>query len=251
MWLWLGLWLSCGEARAEVMALTRAQVTAALQGSPASAPVAVELPYQWDRHHRGAAGEAHFQIPFSLAAVPSEPYGLYIPRLGNAYAIWLNGVLLEQNGDLSLSNGADFAKAPRYLVLTPRLLRQHNLLQIHIRADAGRRGGLAPPVLGPHDEVYPRYLQDHRSRITGSFLVAVFGLLVGLIALHVLAITFYAVVRRNNLVGPMVRGDTQLPIGADLTQTVVASLDTRASRVRALWVLALCAGAVYGLIRFS
>jgi cytochrome b len=76
-------------------------------------------------------------------------------------------------------------------------------------------------------------------------------LLVGLIALHVLAITFYAVVRRNNLVGPMVRGDTQLPIGADLTQTVVASLDTRASRVRALWVLALCAGAVYGLIRFS
>jgi len=183
MWLWLGLWLSCGEARAEVMALARAQVTAALQGSPASAPVAVELPYQWDRHHRGAAGEAHFQIPFSLAAVPSEPYGLYIPRLGNAYAIWLNGALLEQNGDFSLGSSPDFAKAPRYLVLTPRLLRQHNLLQIRIRADAGRRGGLAPPVLGPHDEVYPSYLQDHRSRITGSFLVAVFGLLVGLIAL--------------------------------------------------------------------
>ena len=182
-WLAMWLWLSCGEARAEVMALTRAQVTAALQGSPASAPVAVELPYQWDRHHRGAAGEAHFQIPFSLAAVPSEPYGLYIPRLGNAYAIWLNGALLEQNGDFSLGSSPDFAKAPRYLVLTPRLLRQHNLVQIRIRADAGRRGGLAPPVLGPHDEVYPRYLQDHRSRITGSFLVAVFGLLVGLIAL--------------------------------------------------------------------
>lgn len=122
-------------------------------------------------------------MPFFLEAVPAEPYGLYIPRLGNAYTIWLNGALLEQNGDFSLGSSPDFAKAPRYLVLTTRLLRQHNLVQIHIRADAGRRGGLAPPVLGPNDEVYPRYLQDHRSRITGSFLVAVFGLLVGLIAL--------------------------------------------------------------------
>ena len=115
--------------------------------------------------------------------MPSEPYGLYIPRLGNAYAIWLNGALLEQNGDLIRGKGSDFAKAPRYLVLTPHLLSRHNLLQIHIRADAGRRGGLAPLVLGPHEEVYPRYLQDHRSRITVSFLVAAFGLLVGMVAL--------------------------------------------------------------------
>ena len=180
-WLALWLWLPTHQAGAEVLTLTQAVVT--LPGLPASASAPVNLPYQWDRRHRGAAGEAHFQIPFSLAAVPSEPYGLYIPRLGNAYAIWLNGALLEQNGDLSQGMGPDFAKAPRYLVLTPHLLRQHNLIQIHIRADAGRRGGLAPLVLGPHEEVYPRYLQDYRSRITGSFLVAVFSLLVGLVAL--------------------------------------------------------------------
>ena len=180
-WLVLWLWLPAHQAGAEVLTLTKAEVT--LPGLPASTPAPVNLPYQWDRHHRGAAGEAHFQIPFSLAAVPSEPYGLYIPRLGNAYAISLNGALLEHNGDLTQGNGADFAKAPRYLVITPYLLGQHNLLEIHIRADAGRRGGLAPPVLGPHEEVYPRYLQDHSSRITGSFLVAVFGLLVGLVAL--------------------------------------------------------------------
>ncbi len=180
-WLALWLWLPTHQAGAEVLTLTQAEVT--LPGLPASASAPVNLPYPWDRHHRGAAGEAHFQIPFSLAAVPSEPYGLYIPRLGNAYAIWLNGALLEQNGDLSQGNGPDFAKAPRYLVLTPHLLRQHNLIQIHIRADAGRRGGLAPLVLGPHEEVYPRYLQDYRSRITGSFLVAAFSLLVGLVAL--------------------------------------------------------------------
>jgi hypothetical protein len=179
----LCLWLPTNQAGAEVLTLTQADVKLTLRGLPVSASAPAQLPYQWDSRHSGQGGEAYFQIPFSLGAVPSEPYGLYIPRLGNAYAIRLNGALLEQNGDLNRGNGQDFAKAPRYLVVTPHLLGRHNLVQIHIRADAGRRGGLAPLVLGPHEQVYPRYMQDHRSRITGSFLVAVFSLLVGLVAL--------------------------------------------------------------------
>jgi hypothetical protein len=90
-WLALWLWLPTHQVGAEVLTLTQAELTP--RGLPASASAPVNLPYQWDRFHRGSAGEAHFQIPFSLAAVPSEPYGLYIPRLGNAYAIWLNGAL--------------------------------------------------------------------------------------------------------------------------------------------------------------
>ena len=175
------LWLAANQARAEVMALNHAQVTVILDDQRTDA--SVQLPYQWDSRHRGLGGEADFQIPFSLAMAPTEPYSLYVPRLGNRYAIWLNGRLLEQHGDIGQRNGPDFAKAPRLVVLTPGLLSQHNLIRIQIQADVGRRGGLAPLVLGPHEEVYPLYLQDHRSRITGSFLVAVFGLLVGVVAL--------------------------------------------------------------------
>ena len=176
-----GLLLASIQVWANTLELKQAQVTVLLDGQSMLAPV--ELPYQWDSRHPGLGGAAYFQIPFSLGVVPAEPYSLYVPRLGNAYAIWLNGQLLEQNGDLRQGNGPDFAKAPHHLALTPGLLRQHNLIQVHIRADAGRRGGLSLLVLGPHDEVYPRYLQDHRSRITGSFLVAVFGLLMGFLAL--------------------------------------------------------------------
>ena len=175
------LWLAANQARAEVLALNHAQVTVILDDQRTDA--SVQLPYQWDSRHRGLGGEADFQIPFSLAMAPTEPYSLYVPRLGNRYAIWLNGRLLEQHGDIGQRNGPDFAKAPRLVVLTPGLLSQHNLIRIQIQADVGRRGGLAPLVLGPHEEVYPLYLQDHRSRITGSFLVAVFGLLVGVVAL--------------------------------------------------------------------
>mgnify|MGYP006146228529 CR=1 FL=1 len=38
-----------------------------------------------------AAAASRTHIPFSLAAVPVEPYSLYVPRLGNAYEVWLNG----------------------------------------------------------------------------------------------------------------------------------------------------------------
>lgn len=83
-------------------------------------------------------------------------------------------------------------------------------------------------------------------------------ILVGLIALHVAAILFYRWVRRNDLIGPMLSGDkaveTAVQAGADAdppAAAVVASVDTRSTRLRALAVLALCAGAVGLLVRWA
>ena len=180
---WALAWLIVAShpLRAEVLVLDQGQV--AVKPSEQSTVSPVKLPYQWDTHYPGLGGEAYFRIPFALAAVPAELHSLYVPRLGNAYGIWLNGKLLAHNGDMVRGNGPDFAKAPRHVVLPPHLLGQQNLLEVRIRADAGRRGGLSPLLLGPLDEVYPLYLQDHRSRIAGSFVVAMFGLLLGLMAL--------------------------------------------------------------------
>lgn len=68
-------------------------------------------------------------------------------------------------------------------------------------------------------------------------------LIISLIVLHLGAILFYLVVRRNNLIGPMVHGDKQV------AEPVVASRDTLGSRLAALVVLALCAGGMYLLVR--
>ncbi len=143
----------------------------------------VSLPYHWDRLHIGHPGRATFDLPFEMEALPTVPFGLYLPRLGNAYEIWLNGSLLQSNGDLQHYNGADFAKAPRYIVISPGMLRSHNLFRVYIRADIGRRGGLAPLILGPQEEVHPLYLHDYRRRSTGSFVVLILSLLIGVVAL--------------------------------------------------------------------
>lgn len=68
-------------------------------------------------------------------------------------------------------------------------------------------------------------------------------LLVALIGLHIAAILFYQLCRKQDLVGPMVRGDKVLPFPA------APSRDDAASRLAALGVFAACAGAVGWLVR--
>ena len=62
------------------------------------------------------------------------------------------------------------------------------------------------------------------------------------IALHLAAIAFYRLVRKQNLVRPMIVGDKDVP------HPVPASADTAGRRWFALVVLVACAAAVYGIV---
>jgi cytochrome b len=67
-------------------------------------------------------------------------------------------------------------------------------------------------------------------------------ILILLVVVHVMAIVFYLVKKRENLIKPMLHGDKVLP------HHVLASRDTASSRIIALLILAICAAAVYGLV---
>lgn len=67
-------------------------------------------------------------------------------------------------------------------------------------------------------------------------------LIISLVVLHVLAILFYLVKKRRNLVGPMLSGDKALPEG------VPASSDSLATRGLAAALIAACAGGVAWLV---
>lgn len=70
----------------------------------------------------------------------------------------------------------------------------------------------------------------------GKFIV------IALVLLHLLAIAFYRLVKRDNLVRPMVSGDKEVGFPAR------SAHDTAGSRIAALLVFGLCAAAVYGLV---
>lgn len=157
-WLWLVLRRGVLPALGLVLAglvLPVQAVTLELRDAQASVTVqnqttqqAIELPYHWDRHQPGQPGEATFDVRFTLPQAPTDLYAVYLPRVGNAYEIWLNGILLQRSGDLQHANGADFAKGPRHVVISPGLLGTDNLLRVHIRADLGRHGGWRPSPWG-------------------------------------------------------------------------------------------------------
>lgn len=67
-------------------------------------------------------------------------------------------------------------------------------------------------------------------------------LVIGLVVLHVAAIVFYLVKKRQNLVTPMLSGDKPLPEGTPV------SADTAVSRGLAAALLAACAGGVAWLV---
>lgn len=175
------LLMACAaQAGNHVLTLSQAHSETLLDGVVSKGDV--QLPYHWDKLHPGRRGFVSFIVRFDLAEVSAEPYGLYISRIGNAYEVRLNGVLLERNGDMVAFNGADYVKAPRYFAFPAKSVLLHNTIEVRIRADIGRRAVLTPMVFGPAAEVEPMYENDYHWRVTGSLVVAVVSLLVALIA---------------------------------------------------------------------
>jgi cytochrome b len=70
----------------------------------------------------------------------------------------------------------------------------------------------------------------------GKFIV------IALVVIHLLAIAFYKLVKKDNLVRPMVIGDKEVSFPAR------SARDSAGSRIAALVVFGLCAAAVYGLV---
>lgn len=196
-WRWLS-WLSLAlglagslHADAQVVPhlpaieLRQAQATVVVDGRTEKRQLT--LPYHWDRNNPGRFGQASFDLALTLTEVPQQPWSIYLPRLGNAYEVWVNGMLVQHEGDLRLPNGADYGQVPRLVPLPAGLLQRDNALQIRIRADVGRRGGLSTVWIGPRESVGLLYARAYGWRATGSLIVVGFSLTVGLISLSLWA----------------------------------------------------------------
>ncbi|AMO25294.1 hypothetical protein UC35_06360 [Ramlibacter tataouinensis] len=163
---------------AQVQALTLARAEATTVTRFGAHSQAVSLPYLWDRQHDGLPGSATFEINFDFHPASSKPLAIYISRVGNAYEIHLNDVLLQRKGDLLASGTTDTAKAPRLVDVPANLVREHNVLKVLIRADGGRRAGLTPVVFGPAEDVAKLYQRDYADQILVSVGVVVLSLVV-------------------------------------------------------------------------
>jgi cytochrome b len=100
------------------------------------------------------------------------------------------------------------------------------------------------------DIFYDGPLVKHVSNDTVSFISwlhhSAEWFLIGLVALHIAAIGYHKVIKKHDLVRPMIRGDQTVPAGV----SAQASQDDATVHLKALIILVLCA-AVVGLIAYS
>jgi hypothetical protein len=118
-----------------------------IDGQPVQEPRQVALPYHWDQLHPGQSGRAVFSVEWEALPEPGTVKGLYLSRVGNVFTVRLNGQRLTQDSQL-VPAGSDWGKVPHWVGIPSALLALHNRLDIEIRVDRMRKGGLGVFWLG-------------------------------------------------------------------------------------------------------
>lgn len=179
--LWLGSCLVALAAAAQPLVVDMAEVQVQTGGKTLDLPAA-RLPLDWDRQFGAADGQA--RVRFTVAVQdPRVPLALYFARIGNTYAVRVNGQEVARFGDPPADRYADAAHAPRYVEIAPHFLRPVNSIEIQLGALGGRSAGLAPIVAGTRAQVRPLHASAYRWQVGGARIVAVVSMVLGLLSL--------------------------------------------------------------------
>lgn len=162
LWLWM-LVLPAWPARAQAAdaapaarQLDRAMARP-LPGESAEAGdwQSVPLPDTWGARGLPLQGRAHYRLPLALAQPPQEVWALRIDRLSNVYTIAINGVPVQQRGDVQGSGGVPRV-VPVLAEFPAALLRAgDNTIDVTWRLAA--RAGMSAPWVGPAEALLPGY----------------------------------------------------------------------------------------------
>jgi signal transduction histidine kinase len=162
-----------------VLELREAELSVRLRGQPEPAVSRTQLPLHWDVAYRRQAGWARVRLAFAGDALQAgQPLALYIGRVGNAYRVSLNGVLLAEHGEMRQPNHGWIGKRPLWLRVPGPLLQPHNELVIEIRADILRRAGVSEVRLGPEAALRDAWHASEWRHVTLPRAASIFGLLV-------------------------------------------------------------------------
>ena len=172
--------LASPQTQAQISVLNKAQAT--VQVEQQIKIQEVTLPYLWDAENPGKTGHASFVMSWSLDQIPTEPWALYLPRVGNTFEVWLNGNLLLRRGQLNTENSNDYAKTAHWVTLPVSGVQLNNRLEIRIHADSLRRAGLSPLEIGPQSELLPFYEKSYLLQTGWPLIVIAFSVSVSVLA---------------------------------------------------------------------
>lgn len=153
-------------------------------GAAPCTEVPVALPFHWDREHAADHGQARFTLRFDGAALAGETApAVLLPRLGNAFALALNGHAFYRVGHPG-TRSHDSVKRPYLIDLPSSQLRAGgNVLEITIEATAGRAAQLSAVTIGGRAELEPAFERELFWRVQLTAAMMWTALTLGLMSL--------------------------------------------------------------------
>lgn len=169
--------------RDSIFTIREALASVTVDGEISSEPQMVKLPYRWDQFSGQRSGQVRFQTRLdALRDAPDGPRAIYLAKIGNQFEVRVNGALVSPSLD-SQSVRLDLSKAPRLITVPQALLQGDDLLEITIRAQALRRGGLSVIGFGVHGDLQREFGEAYQWRIMGSLIVVCISSVLGLFSL--------------------------------------------------------------------
>ncbi len=147
-----------------------------------SKPATTKLPESWNG--AGKSGQSHYVLAFDISSqLAAVPLAMYVPRLGNRFAVVLNGKKIAESAAFGDKN-ADSAQRPFFLKLPVELLVvQNNLVELQLEGEKNRYAGLSKVHIGAESDIYSRYSQRYSLQTAGSFAVIVASVMFAILSL--------------------------------------------------------------------
>jgi signal transduction histidine kinase len=136
----------------------------------------VALPDSWRKLPRDRDRLGWYRLRFDRAAGAQTPQAIYIPRITNNIALYVNGALLGVSGDLE-KRELSWNLAQLFVVPPAMLKPGRNEILIRLHPDGMLRAGLSHVHIG--EEMQMRALFDRRTLIQSTapkFIAALLGL---------------------------------------------------------------------------
>ena len=173
----LGTTSCAGLVRADEVTQIRSAQLQALDGMDTHP---VTLPDAWNKN--GRSGTWLYRATFMVASDPIESWGLYVPRIGNRAALYLNGSLLGELGRFD-GDAGDYAQRPHYFFIRTGTVRAgENELRVVVQGEKARFAGLSILEIGPANEVRRSFAVREMLQVWGSFAIIVISAVFSLIA---------------------------------------------------------------------
>lgn len=161
-------------------AIAKAKVT---RYGPGTAIVKeVTLPHVWDDEKPPWSGDARYTLEWPAALDIDQPLGLYLPRVGARFRVWLNGrVIASQMWDAP--GYVDTSVVPHFVDIPPDAVRAvGNVLEVEVRGQQLRKSGLSGVNIGPEEPLQARQRRVYWWQVSATWMVAACSALLALLS---------------------------------------------------------------------